>query len=154
MIGGDMEKQLLKTVGDVKVYLAPDGKFEAEVGGKTIRKPQLAQLERELAKLAGGVRVMQWDGQVARPIELVDWQAAESSWGSPAVRFRGRDGELDRGYIPYYRYDESVMSDLQALHEEEAAAERDFAARREAIKERAVRLSGDELKGLIKESRG
>lgn len=112
-----INKTLFKTIDGTEVFLREDGKFEAKIGGKTVTKRALADIEKELRK--GREALVAYEiGHHTRSLYKVEILSFENG----RARLK-EDGRLAKGYTRYYIIDEATLESLLALKNQIEALE-------------------------------
>ena len=124
-------KTKLKELDGIEIFVSDDGKFEAEIGGKTLQRVKLLDIEKLIVQQRSAVKVIRVSDRKAERAEVVEIIAIEDG------RARTKDRELLDRYTPLYVFDEDRLSDLESIINEQRA----LAARWYAVINSMIRVT-------------
>lgn len=105
------DRTFFKDIDGTQVFINSDGKFEAKIGGRLVKKGSLREIEKELEKLLSPLKVYELDkyGHPRRPnpVEIIKFESDG--------RARERSGELVRYREAYYLLGEKELDSIQSF---------------------------------------
>lgn len=106
-------KTLLKTLEGIEIFVDNEtGQFSAKIAGKTVKKRNLRDVEKEIEAISGAVTAYDLDYNYIRSPHKVEVIRFENG------RARRKDGRLAGYSERYYLLDTETVSKLEAMAEE------------------------------------
>ena len=134
----------IKEVGEVSIYVNAEGRFVAEIGDRVINKPSLREVEREIGKSTGGLRVFSFEGSgglSAQPFILDQYEFTGMDSGRYKDNYRDKNGRRHATFRTYYKSTPELIEALADLAARYEAAMKAFSDERRAILDKAKRVS-------------
>lgn len=129
---------LIKEMNGVPIHVNSEGRFIAKVDEKTISKPTLREVEKEIGKFTCGLQVISFEGFTLNKYEFIGVERDG--------RYRDKDNRKHPSYNSYWKSTSNLLERLSDLEKRYDEAMKQFEEERGIILREADHVSVDDFK--------